>query len=438
MAQKILKQVQELNDKMIARRRDLHKYPEAGWTEFRTAAIVAEVLTSFGYQVSVGADVIDEASMMGVPGADELEEHMQRAVSQGAKVEWVEKMRGGKTGVVGVMDFGRPGPTLALRFDLDANDAIEAKDEAHRPYAEGFSSVNHGVMHACGHDGHVAVGLTLAEIIANRKEELSGRVKFIFQPAEEGVRGAKAMVQKGIVDDVDYFLGMHFGFMMKKTGALTCNVKGFLATTKLDAQFTGVAAHAGAAPETGHNALLAAAAASLHLHGISRHGKGTSRINVGVLQAGTGRNVIPANALIKLETRGATSEINGYMHQEAVRIIESAAVMHKVSVQISEAGGAVGAANSPAMVSVAEKLARESGLFDEITKECDFNASEDCSYFMERVQRRGGEAAYLMVGATLAAGHHDFRFDFDEAALLNGAVLVGSVALDYLKPAMLS
>lgn len=434
MSEKILAYVQGMKEEMITRRRDFHKYAEVGWTEYRTASIVAETLTMLGYDVLVGDEVIDADAMMGVPAAAELEEHAERAMKQGANPNWVGKMHGGKTGVMGIMKFERPGPTVALRFDLDANDATEAEDAAHRPYAEKFVSINKGAMHACGHDGHTAVGLALAKMFTELQGELSGGIKLIFQPAEEGVRGAKAMVNKGIVDDVDYFLGMHLGFKMKKTGQLACNVHGFLATTKLDAEFSGAPAHAGAAPETGRNALLAAAAASTYLHAISRHGQGISRINVGILQAGTGRNVIPANALIKLETRGATSEINEYMVQEAVRIIQSAAAMHGVNVKITEEGGAAGGSNSPQMVTATEKAAKELGIFTEIVADCNFNASEDCSYFIERVQQRGGQAAYIMIGANLTAGHHDFRFDFDEEALVMGAALIGSVVQQLLQP----
>ena len=433
MSDKILTYVQGMKEEMITRRRDFHKHAEVGWTEFRTASIVAEALTNLGYEVLVGDEVIDGDAMMGVPSRAELDRQEKRAIEQGANPSWVKKMHGGKTGVVGILKFEKSGPTVAMRFDMDANDAIEAEEKTHRPYAEKFASINKGAMHACGHDGHTTVGLALAKMFAELKGEMSGRIKLIFQPAEEGVRGAKAMVSKGIVDDVDYMLGMHFGFQMKKTGQLACNVKGFLATTKLDAEFTGAPAHAGAAPETGRNALLAAAAATTYLHAISRHGQGISRINVGTLHAGTGRNVIPANAVIQLETRGATSEINEYMYHEAIRIIESAATMFNVSVKISEEGGAAGGSNSPQLVTAIEKTAKSLGIFTDIAAECNFNASEDCSYFMERVQQRGGQAAYVLVGADLASGHHDFRFDFDEKALVLGATLIGSVAWELLK-----
>ncbi len=423
----------QLKQETIELRRDFHRYPEAAWTEFRTAAIVAERLQELGYEVLCGAQVIDEASMMGVPSAKELAEHAQRAVEQGAKLQWVEKMKGGKTGVVGIMKFKQPGPVVALRFDMDANDAGESQEGTHRPYSEGFGSVNKGVMHACGHDGHTAIGLTIAKILIELKDELKGTVKLIFQPAEEGVRGAKAMVATGVVDDADYLFGMHIGFNTKVLGQVACSTEGFLATTKLDAIFSGVTAHAGAYPETGKNALLAASAANLNLHAISRHSKGVSRINVGYMQAGTGRNVVPANAVIKLETRGNITEINDFMVQEATRIINAAANMYDVNVEILEMGGAPSCLPDLEMGEKVKAVAEQTGLFQEILPVSNLGASEDCTYFMERVQSRGGRAVYMMVGSGLAAGHHNHCFDFDEEALYNAVVLISGLAKDILK-----
>ena len=151
---------------------------------------------------------------------------------------------------------------------MDAVDGVEDETANHRPWREGFASINRGAMHSCGHDGHTAIGLAVAEVLVNQKEGLFGTLKLIFQPAEEGVRGAKAMTEKGIVDDVDFLLGMHLGGPLRKTGQIGCDTPGFLATTKVDAIFTGVPAHAGAAPEQGKNAALAAAAAMLNLHAI--------------------------------------------------------------------------------------------------------------------------------------------------------------------------
>lgn len=432
MDKKIIELTNKLKGKTVERRRDFHRYAEAAWTEFRTAAKVAGALTALGYEVKTGDEVIAAGSMMGVPGAAELERQAERAVSQGADPAWVARMKGGKTGVVSTMRFAKPGPTVALRFDMDANDAIEAEEAGHRPFAEGFASVNKGAMHACGHDGHTAVGLTVAEVLASLKDELAGTVKLIFQPAEEGVRGAKAMMDAGVVDDVDVIVGMHLGINLRKVGQVACNTIGFLATTKLDATFTGVPAHAGAAPETGRNALLAAATAAVNLHAISRHSQGASRVNVGVLQAGTGRNVVPANAVLKLETRGTTSAINEYVYAEAVRIVEGAAAMYGVKVALAEMGGAAGCESDPVLVERVREVAERSGLFSEILPCGNIGGSEDCTYLMERVQQRGGLAAYVMVGTALAAGHHDFRFDIDEDALPLAASLVACVAADAL------
>ena len=432
MDKKIIEMARNLDAATVARRRDFHRYAEVAWTEFRTAAVVATTLTRLGYEVKAGAEVVAAEAMMGVPSAKELDRHAERALAQGADPVWVEKMKGGKTGVVGVLKFAKPGPTVALRFDMDANDAVEAEDEGHRPFREGFASVNKGAMHACAHDAHTAVGLAVAEVLAALKDELAGTVKLIFQPAEEGVRGAKAMMAAGVVDDVDAILGMHLGINVKKTGQVACRTEGFLATTKIDAVFTGVPAHAGAAPETGKNALLAAATAAINLHAISRHSQGASRVNVGVMQAGTGRNVVPANAVIKLETRGTTSAINEYVYEEAVRIIRGAAEMYGVKVEMAEMGGAAGCDCDDAMVERVRAVAERSGLFSEMLPSGNLGGSEDCTYLMERVQQRGGLATYVMVGTELAAGHHDFRFDINEASMMPAVAFVAMAAADLL------
>ena len=430
---KIKQLAQELNTATIAWRRDFHRHAEVGWTEYRTSSIVADELEKLGYEVLVGDNILAAEAMMGVPSAEECALQKERALAQGANPKWVNQMDGGKTGVLGIMKCGRPGPTLAFRFDIDANDAVETTEDGHRPYKEGFASINHGALHACAHDGHTAIGLTVASILAAIKDELAGTVKIIFQPAEEGVRGAKAMMVKGIVDDVDYLIGMHLGVNLRKTGQFAAKTAGFLATTKLDATFTGVPAHAGAAPETGRNAILAAATATLNLHAISRHSQGSSRVNVGVIQGGTGRNVVPANAVLKLETRGTTSEINNYVYTEAMRILEAAAQMYDVKLSVKEVGGAAGCGCDEEFVQRIAKIAQDSGLFTEMVADGNIGGSEDCTYFMEKVQQRGGQATYVMVGTALAAGHHDFRFDFDEAAMQPAAAFMACAAADILK-----
>ena len=237
--QEIMQSTDAMKDEMIARRRDLHRHPEPGWTEFRTAALVATTLESLGYDVAAGEDAVARTSMMGLPSPEILRAAEERAATEGAEPRWLEHMKGGLTGVVGTLRFAKPGPVVALRFDMDSNDVDETDAPDHLPNREGFASGHAGAMHACGHDGHTTVGLAVAKLLAERKDALAGTLKLIFQPAEEGVRGAKAMTDRGVVDDADYMLGAHFGFKMKETGSIACNVTGFLATGKYDSRFTG-------------------------------------------------------------------------------------------------------------------------------------------------------------------------------------------------------
>ena len=427
----IWQQAEELKDEMVERRRDLHRHPETGWTEFRTASMIIGELKKLGYDVKFGADVIDEKSMMGVPSEAELADYMQRAINEGADPELVKKMAGGKTGIVATLKTDKPGKTVAFRFDMDCNDVEEERCDEHRPAKEGFASEHKKAMHACGHDGHVTIGLSAAKLLAANKARLAGTVKLIFQPAEEGVRGAFAMMNAGVVDDVDYLFGGHIGFKATADNCLVTMTDGFLATTKLDAEFTGVSAHAGAAPEQGKNALLAAAQAAISLNTIPRHSKGSSRINVGVLNAGTGRNVVPDIAAIKLETRGATTEIDEYMVTEAKRILNACAAMYDVKVKITMAGAAPACFADKELGHEVAELIEEKCHYDDVVEYVDMGGSEDCGYFMERVQQHGGRALYMMYGTKIAAGHHNSHFDFNEDCLWKAAATVTEIAVHF-------
>ncbi|MEC8916518.1 MAG: amidohydrolase [Pseudomonadota bacterium] len=398
-------------------RRDFHRHAESGWVEFRTASIVAEELERLGYRVSAGRDVIDADSRMGVPEPEVLARALDRARDQGAVERWLPALAGGYTGVVAELDTGRPGPTFAYRVDLDALDLDESRDDDHRPVREGFASCNEGMMHACGHDGHTTIGLGLARLFVELKPQLNGRIKLIFQPAEEGVRGARSMVEAGVLDDADIFIATHIGTGVAK-GTVVCGHNGYLATTKLDVIFTGVPAHAGANPEAGNNALLAAAQAALGLHAIPRHSAGASRINVGVLNAGSGRNVVPATATLKLETRGETSEINDEMQRRALDVLRGAAAMQDVEMTYFLAGEARNCEPSPELVAfIQERIADLPGIDSVVPVENRPSGSEDATTMMQRVRERGGLATYMVFGTDLAAGHHHQRFDFDEDVL---------------------
>ena len=158
-------------------------------------------------------------------------------------------------------------------------------------------------------------------------------MRLIFQPGEEGCRGAWAMTQKGVVDGSDYFLALHIGGGVP-SGTFGLNSLGYLCTTKFDAHFTGRPAHAAGAPHEGRNALLAAAAVALGLHTIAPHRDGAMRVNVGVLNAGMGRNVIAEHAEMKVETRGENQEVADYVYARAVEVLKGATAMYGTTVTL--------------------------------------------------------------------------------------------------------
>ncbi|NEN86663.1 amidohydrolase [Paenibacillus elgii] len=425
----ISQEVLRIKSKLIQRRRDFHMYPESGWLEYRTAAIIAEQLSRLGYHVHVREEACKSASRMGVPQPEVLWYHENRAIEEGADPRWVERMRDGHTAVVGVIRTGKPGPVIALRFDIDSNDLTECAAADHRPVREGFASRHENMMHACGHDGHAAIGLGVAELLAGCKERLTGEIRLLFQPAEEGSRGAKAMVDAGWLDGVDYLFGGHIAFRSKMLGEIVGAVGGFLATTKINAVFTGKAAHAGAAPEEGRNALLAAASAIVHLNGISRHSEGATRINVGTLKAGSGRNIVADKAVMELETRGETTELNDFMKKETIRILEQTAKLHDVDCKWEIVGEAPGAESSPGLIPLIRQEAEKMGNVKSFVPRMDLGGSEDVVYMMNRVQKQGGQASYLLFGSPLTDGHHQVRFDFDEDVLVIGTEILVRLVL---------
>lgn len=333
---------EDLAGSVVSTRRDFHKYAESGWFEMRTASLVARRLHDLGYETLVGREVCLAEARMGLPGDDDLARHYERVRNQGADLEYLEAVKGGFTGVIGILRCGK-GPVVALRFDIDALGVNEDERQSHRPSREGFASVNPGMMHACGHDGHAAIGLGIAEVLMQVKKHLSGTVKLIFQPAEEGVRGARSIVEKGHLDDVSVVLACHITGRETDDDAqsdLNCGSADGFATTKLDVVYRGCAAHAANFPQEGRNALMAAATATLNIYAIPRHGRGDTRINVGRLNAGSGRNVIPDYAKLEVEVRGRTDEALEYVEAYARRIVSAAADMHQASCDIVVVGEA--------------------------------------------------------------------------------------------------
>ncbi|MCC8126125.1 MAG: amidohydrolase [Clostridiales bacterium] len=425
-----------IHDETTALRQDFHMYPEIGWFEMRTSAVIARYLTGLGYEVLTGRQVCDAASRMGAPDADSLAAHYERICDQNTPLEYVtEDMKEGFTGVIGILRCGE-GPVVALRFDIDALPMTENARCDHRPFREGFASRNPGWMHACGHDSHIAMGLGTAWVLMQIRGELHGTIKLIFQPAEEGARGAKSIAAAGHLDDVDYFAATHIAPDHSiDDGDITPGTYGSLATTKLDVEFHGLAAHAGGYPEKGLDALQAAAHAAVALAGIPRHSGGMSRINVGTLYAGSGRNVIPDHAVMQLEVRGETTEINTYMTERARDICESAARMTGCTCEIRTVGEAPSQISDLAFV---ERIRDMIELhFPQYKVSTTYNSknwgSEDIGFLMERVQAHGGQAVYMRTMTTMPSAQHTTAFDLDEKALDKGISVFAGIVYDVMK-----
>lgn len=417
---------------VISTRRDFHRYPEVGFTEFRTASKVVELLDSFGYQVIYGPDALEGNARQGVPSEEVLEKSFNRALEDGANLEIIEKMKGGYTAVIGIIKGKEDGPTVAFRFDMDALPVRESTDSDHFPQMEGFRSKYEGYMHACAHDGHTAIGLGLAEKLSDR--QFAGTVKLIFQPAEEGVRGAYSIVKKGMLDDVNYLFCQHLGTNVP-LGEFHGGSLGFLATTKMVAHFYGTSSHAGASPEEGRNALLGAATALLNIHAIPRFSSGSTRINVGVLEGGTAANIIPEYAKMVIETRSVSEETNEELLRRVKNILSHSAAMHELQHKVEIVGKAIPINCSQDLIELAIAEAKQTEGFTSVKpyEESGSTGSEDASFMIKRVQENGGQGTYMIIGTDIPAPHHHPKFDIQEEVLPRSVELLNRIARKLLK-----
>lgn len=434
MYQRIKELSEQYYPDTVKTRRDIHKYAERGWLETRTACLIATQLEELGYEVLAGEEIMKKEDRMGLPPETVLHLNYRRAQKEGANPKYLEKVKNGMTGVAGVYRNG-DGPTIALRFDIDALGLIEETSSNHLPFQEGFSSCHIGAMHACGHDGHTSIGLTTARIIMDMKEHIHGTLKLIFQPAEEGVRGAKCIAESGFLDDVDYIIAAHIMPQEGKKYDLYLGMNDSFATTKLDVTFHGVSTHAAESPQFGKNALLSAANCILNLHSIPRNSDGCTRVNVGTVHAGTGRNVVPETAKLEIEVRGVTSELNRYMEIYARDIIKGSALMHDTVVEIEEMGKAY-ALNCDKELMDKIRLICEEHMPDLILSKRDLSplgGSDDFSYLMTRVQAHGGQATYIKLLTPIVSSPHNDSFDFNEKVLMKGPRVFASIVYHFMK-----
>ena len=403
--------------KLVDIRRQLHQHAESGLSEFWTTSFLAQKLAEIGCDVHVGDEVMDRSAMIGAPSPDVQEKRLKAALAQGADPEWIKKMNG----LTGLMVDIRPDLPMhtVLRFDIDCVDVYESQEADHKPATEGFASINPNECHACAHDGHATIGLGVAMELMHRRDSLKHNVRIIFEPAEEGSRGAYPMVSAGLVKGAKYFLAAHIGVNACQDHALVCGTQGFLATTKFDVELFGLASHSGSDPHKGHNSLLAAANILLNLHAIPRHGEGASRITVGMLSGGTGRNVIPDYAKLVCETRGATTEINQYMFDKAKLIITHGAAMYEQDVKITIMGMAGNAVSDQKMIDVVHQAAQDIPYFhkDLIKEMGNGFGTDDACTFINAMHEQGGYGTYCQIGSALPVGHHNPKFDFNEDLL---------------------
>ena len=406
-------------NKFIEYRREFHKYPENGWREIRTSARIAEILTEMGYDCLMGSDAvnIDTVGKFVRPDEAERKKNMERALRQGAKAEFVERTKGWP-GVVAELDTGREGPVTAFRFDIDCLPYDEPQTEGYRPFDEGYNSCNPESDHACGHDAHTAMGLGIASALQEKKEQLKGKIRLLFQPAEETFNGAQSMIDKGHLDDVQNFIAMHVALSAENrplpSHTICCGCKDFLSDRQLDVTFHGRAAHPCGAAQEGKNALLAACSAALNIHAIAPHEEGLCRVNVGELHAGIAINTIAPNALLKVEYRGQTPDIAAYVGKRVFDVLDGSAKAYDMTYTYDDYGEVPAGKSDDAMMEIIERAAKKIPWFEKIYFEGNVGGTDDAAAMINKVQSNGGIATYIGIGTDTTQPVHNPEFDIDE------------------------
>jgi amidohydrolase len=376
-----------LFDDAVAVRRDIHRHPELGFYEVRTAAIVERRLRALGLDVHPGIAT---------------------------------------TGVIGVLRGARPGRTIMLRADMDALPMPEENDVS---YA---SSVD-GVTHACGHDGHVAILLAAAALVAERRDELAGTIVFCFQPAEEGGGGARVMIEEGVIErfGVQRAYGLHLTSQIP-TGIAALRPGPFMASSdEVDITIHGRGGHA-SLPHASVDPLFTAANVVVGLnHVVSRHVDPIEPavLSICSLHSGTTHNVIPSTATVRGTVRTFNDALRGTIEQRIERVVSGACHATGAEFELVYRRGFPVTSNDVDQAAYVRSLAeRELGEGRVVTSP-QVMGSEDFSYFAQRVP-----ACFFFLGSrgderTGYPNHHG-RFDIDETALATGIEMMAALALD--------
>jgi len=383
-------QAQSLFDYTQTLRRDFHRHPELAFHEVRTAGIVAGELSQLGCEVKTGV---------------------------------------AETGVVATLPGKQPGPVVLLRFDMDA---LPVQEENKTDYV----SQSPGVMHACGHDGHVAIGLTVARMLQSRQAELGGTVKFVFQPAEEGNGGARRMIEGGVLENPvpDYALALHLwnefpvGFVAVVPGPFMSGA-GFF-TVKI----IGRGGH-GALPHQSADPVLAGAQVVTALQSIvSRNIPPLQSGVVSVTQfhAGDAHNVIPPFAELNGTIRYFEENVHQIILERFHQVINGVAEGMGCKAEIFIGDSTPPVVNDAWVVSQLQDTFKKTIPDMQIDGNFRTMVSEDMAYMLEKVR-----GCYFMLGSAnhakgLDAGHHQPRFDFDEQVLPRAAALMAAGAIRLL------
>jgi aminobenzoyl-glutamate utilization protein A len=410
-------------EQLITFRRDLHRHAEPGFLEYRTAGRIEAALSGLPITVRTGVEVQDLSGVVNYPDRATRDHWAHLAIADGADPARTAYFAEHGTAIVAEVRGNRPGPTWALRTDIDALPIREADDDQHQPAKEGYHSTT-GAMHACGHDCHATIGVGLVHRLCDH--DFPGTVRIFFQPAEEGVRGAQTMIDAGVLTGVDRMLGVHVAGG-KPTSAIVGSVVGGMATRKLAVTFRGRAAHASGSPQDGRNALLAAASASLSIMGLPRFSGTDTRLNVGTLHAGDNVNIVPAVAEMTCEARAADDQVIEDLTGRVEQVIAGAALTYGVEQETVTTGRAVTITPDEDLVDRIVSAAQHITGVPEIVRHAPQGGSDDVNLMIKGVQANGGQGAYLNVGADSPAPHHNPWFSPDEKSIFTALDLLEAV-----------
>lgn len=400
----------------VALRRELHAHAEPAFCEIGTAVRIKRELSRLPVRLILGEDAQDVSHVGAYPDAPARQHWFELAVADGLDATDAAFFRDHGTAIVAELAGDRPGPVWGLRTDIDALPIREAADSVHFPAREGFASGT-GAMHACGHDCHAAIGVSLLARLSDH--HFPGTLKVVFQPAEEGVRGAQTILDAHATDDVTRMLAIHVRGDLP-VGTFVASSVGGMATNKLLVEFTGRASHASGAPEEGRNALLAASAAAFGIMSLPRFGTADTRLNVGTLHGGDNVNIVPARTTMTCEARASDDEVLVELVRRVENMIVHTAAAYEVEETHQITGRACTLRPDDELVDAIAAVADGCPGVESVTRTAPGLGSDDAHLLIRNAQQRGGLGAYLNVGCSSPAPHHNDRFDADERNIAIG------------------